>query len=43
MKEKKDNNEVVEHVSEQFAQILVASIDEQSKPKNTEWTKEEYF
>lgn len=38
----KHDKEVIELASEQFAEILVASIDEQaSKPKNTEWNKEE--
>jgi len=37
----KDNEEIMERASEQFAQIIVASIDEQAKPKSTEWTKEE--
>lgn len=40
--QRKHDKEVIELASEQFAEILVASIDEQaSKPKNTEWTKEE--
>jgi hypothetical protein len=40
-KSKKDNEEIIERASEQFAQIFVASIDEHTKPKSTEWNKEE--
>ena len=36
-----NKKEVIERASEQFAQILVASIDEKAKPKSAEWTKEE--